>query len=122
MHVIAVTAAAELTTVSWTDKRLARITSLCLYAETGTSWYDVLHCRGELRDGSVCGVRLPFEQLQKGLERITIVRHAKTDHVFATGLKVLESVIYLANEHRAVQRTGNPRTGTEAREAHRIAA
>ncbi|BDG05746.1 hypothetical protein [Anaeromyxobacter oryzae] len=51
-------------------------------------------------DGSGCRVRLPFEQLPKGLERITIVRHAKSDSVFAKRLKVLESIIYLSDESR----------------------
>lgn len=95
MHVISGSGDREYATMAWTDRRLTRITALCLHAPSGTSWCDVLFCRGELVDGTACWVRLPFEQVPKGLERVTIVRHAKSAMVFANGLKVLESIIYL---------------------------
>lgn len=81
-------------TVRWTDARLTRITALNLSAGYGTSWFDVLSCRGQLEDGTDCFVRLPFHQILKGRERITIVRHAKTDRVFANGLGIIEAIRY----------------------------
>ena len=82
-------------TVDWTDERLARVTTLCLGSHPGLSWFDVVSCFGELQSGAGCLVRLPFEQLQKGRERVTIVRHAKEAKVFAGSLGLLEAITYV---------------------------
>jgi hypothetical protein len=82
-------------TVDWTDERLARVTTLCLGSHSGLSWLNVVNCFGELHSGARCSVRLPFEQLQKGRERVTIVQHAKEAKVFAGGLGLLEAITYV---------------------------
>lgn len=88
--------------VPWTDKRLARVTGLCVHGPDGMSWFDVLCCHGELRDGTRCFVRLPFSQLPKGQERVTVVRHAKAEKVFAKGLMLLDALKHVTGQQAGV--------------------
>jgi hypothetical protein len=86
--------ARQIPTIYWNDERLTRIKALYLASRDGLSWFDVVYCQGELADGRECRVLLPFDQLLKGRETITVVRHAKREGVFAKGLRILDAIRY----------------------------
>ncbi|GEJ56662.1 hypothetical protein AMYX_14030 [Anaeromyxobacter diazotrophicus] len=84
--------------VSWDDPRLSRVVVLRLETRPGLSWSDVTSCEGELKDGRRCRVRLPFAQLPKGLETITILRYAQAEGVFAKGLGVFAAITFRSTD------------------------
>jgi hypothetical protein len=78
--------------VDWTDTRLARVTRLRLLSDPGFPVWDVSYCHGQLRDGTLVRVQLPFSQLPKRAMRKTIVMHAKRDGVYAVRLGIFNAI------------------------------
>lgn len=79
-------------TVRWNDPRLARVVRLRLLSEPGYPMWDVSYCHGVLRDGTLCNVELPFNQLSKRRMRSEIVEYAKSDKVYALTLGVFNAI------------------------------
>jgi len=79
--------------VDWKDPQLCRVLRLRLLSDPGFPAWDVSYCYGELKDGTVVKVELPFSQLLKR-ESINsqIVRFAKKDGVFAKGLEIFGAI------------------------------
>lgn len=79
-------------TVDWADKRLVRIHRLRLITDPGLPVWDVSYCHGQLRDGTLVHVQLPFSQIpRRGMYR-AIVQYAKADHVYAKRLGIFEAI------------------------------
>jgi hypothetical protein len=80
--------------VEWNDPSLKRITRLRLVSDWGFPCWDVSYCHGELHDGTIVRVHLPFYQLEKYGDNIytQIIRYAKNDKVYAKGLGVFEAI------------------------------
>jgi hypothetical protein len=90
-------------TVSWTDKRLKRITRLRLLSDPGMPMWDVSYCYGVLKDGTEVKVSLPFHQLERSHRaygkvfkqpsiRAQLVTWAKRCGVHAKGLGIFEAI------------------------------
>ena len=78
--------------VSWTDKRLKRITRLRLVSDPGYPVWDLSYCFGELKDGTPVEVGGPFHELPKRNYRREIVNRAKAAGVYAKGLGIFEAI------------------------------
>jgi hypothetical protein len=85
--------------VYWDNPRLKRITRLRLLSDPGFPLWDVSYCYGELDDGTMVDVDLPFSQLNKSVGRWgtgalqkDIIRHAKRDKVYAKGLGIFNAI------------------------------
>jgi len=79
--------------VGWNDSRLRRILRLRLLSDPGFPAWDVSYCYGELKDGTVVQVQLPFSQLMKRKSiNSQIVQFAKKDGVFAKGLEIFNAI------------------------------
>lgn len=78
--------------VDWTDRRLARITRLRLLTDRGFPFWDVSYVWGQLHDGTLVNVQVPFSQLHKANMRADIIRWAKRDGVYAKGLGVFGAI------------------------------
>lgn len=77
-------------TVYWSDPRLARITRLRLLTDPGFPLLDVSYTYGELKDGTMCRVDLPFHQLPKRTWKSAIIEAAKADGVYAKALGIFD--------------------------------
>lgn len=85
--------------VDWTDPDLRRITVLRLLSDPGFPAWDVSYCHGEMKDGRIVEVRLPFDQLQRSTRgrrapsiARQIVGHAIRDGVNAKRLGILDNL------------------------------
>lgn len=78
--------------VAWTDPKLARVVRLRLISDVGFPYWDVSYCYGQLKDGTVVRVQLPFSQLPKFNINGKIVEYAVRDHVFAKGLGIFNAI------------------------------
>jgi|WetSurSiteA1Bulk_404760.scaffolds.fasta_scaffold25963_2 hypothetical protein len=76
--------------VPWTAKGL-RVTRLRLVSDPGFPCWDVSYCHGRIGDEPV-NVELPFNQLPKHRIAETILKWAKKDGVFATGIGVFNAI------------------------------
>jgi|688.fasta_scaffold186882_3 hypothetical protein len=72
--------------VYWSDPKLARITRLRLLGDRDFPFFDLSYCYGELKDGRMCRVTLPFHQLRKARWKSELLEWAKRDRVYAKGL------------------------------------
>lgn len=79
-------------TVSWADKRLAKIVRLRLVSDPGFPVWDVSYCHGQLKDGSYVNVDIGFSQIPKKGMRRYIVERAKEENVYARGLGVFDAI------------------------------
>lgn len=80
-------------TVDWTDRELAKITRLRLLTDPGFPFWDVSYCWGELRDGTVVRVRVPFFQLPKRTWKAAILEYAKQEGVYAKRLGLFDPLV-----------------------------
>jgi hypothetical protein len=78
--------------VDWTDKSLKRITRLRLLSDPGYPAWDVSYCHGELKDGTLVHVQVPFSQLPKRNMNKVIIHYAQKDKVFAKGLRIFDAI------------------------------
>lgn len=78
--------------VKWNDPSLNLITRLRLVSDWGFPCWDVSYCHGELHDGTIVRVHLPFYQLEKRNIKSQIINYAKRDNVYAKGLGVFNAL------------------------------
>lgn len=78
--------------VEWNDPTLRRITRLRLVSDWGFHSWDVSYCHGELHDGTIVRIHLPFYQLDKRNIKSQIIEYAKRDSVYAKGLGIFEAI------------------------------
>ena len=79
-------------TVSWKAKGLKRVVRLRLVSDVGFPLWDVSYCHGEMNDGTMVDVQLPFSQLPKKKYREAIINYAKKDSVYAKGLQIFSAI------------------------------
>jgi len=77
---------------SWDDPELAKIVRLRLLSDPGYPVWDVSYCYGELTDGTLVSVSLPFSQLPKRGTNQAIVKAAIEDRVYATKLGIFDAI------------------------------
>ena len=77
--------------VAWTDPELVKILRLRLigYSRRDYPWWDVSYCYGQLRDGTRCLVRLPFNRLDHPWQK-AIIRYAQKDGVYLKRMGVFD--------------------------------
>jgi len=82
--------------VAWNDPGLKRIIRLRLLSDPGFPLWDVSYCHGEMKDGTIVRVALPFFQLNKGRGKNSInaqiIRFAKADNLFVKRLGIFEAI------------------------------
>ena len=78
--------------VGWKNKNLKRIVRLRLLSDAGFPAWDVSYCHGEMKDGTMVDVELPFSQLPKKDYRKAIVVYAQKDKVYAKGLEIFSAI------------------------------
>lgn len=78
--------------VDWSDPALERINRLRLISDPGFPFWDVSYCHGQLRDGTLVNVQLPFDQLPKRAVSRAIVEHAKACGVYAKRLGIFGAI------------------------------
>jgi hypothetical protein len=76
--------------VRWTHPQLKKITLLDLQL-IDDAW-QVTQCEGELKNGEVVRVALPFSRLPRYGLRKSIIKYAKEDNVYAKGLGIFEAI------------------------------
>ncbi len=79
--------------VSWTDKKLVKVTRLKLHSQGEDKPWSVMYCYGELKGGMKCKVYLPFSELQKTVINKIIQAYGVRDHVNVEKLGILDSII-----------------------------
>jgi len=79
--------------VDWSSSQLKRIIRMRFLSDPGFPFWDLSYCHGEMIDGSIVRVALPFYQLKKGRSIISqIIEYAKKDNVFAKGLGIFNAI------------------------------
>jgi hypothetical protein len=77
--------------VHWDHPGL-KVTRLRLLSDPGFSVWDVSYCEGELPNGDLVNVSLPFQQIPKGNVSGFIVDEAKKANVYAKRLGILDCI------------------------------
>lgn len=77
-------------TVYWSDPALKRIVRMRFLTDRGFPLLDHSYTYGELRDGSLVRVQLPFFQLTKRSWKTELVNWARKDRVYAKALGVFD--------------------------------
>jgi len=76
--------------VPWNHPDLARITRLRFLSDMGYPYWDISYCHGVMKNGEMCDVQLPFNQVRKNAVNTDILVWAKRDGVYAKGLGIYE--------------------------------
>lgn len=81
--------------VPWNDPDLARITRLRFLSDRGYPYWDVSYCHGVMKNGEMCDVQLPFQQVRKNAVNADVVMYAKKDGVYVKGLGIFDCMSFL---------------------------
>lgn len=76
--------------IEWTNKRLHKV--LVLRMVRKNERYYVTYCMGQMVDGYLCEVKLPFESLSKRTWKTELIDYARADKVFCKDLGVFASI------------------------------
>lgn len=81
--------------VKWNDPNLKKVIRFRLLSDPSFPMWDVSYCYGEMKDGTLVRVILPFHQLPKFGWKKFVVEAAKKDGIFAKGLGILDNASLL---------------------------